>query len=226
MEDTRSKRSPELLNLLAFTGPQTDACVPAAVSMIRKSPHYGLEVVYKIPRGVSEPASGEGLRSVHKKCTRAIVLVVAPNASKMEKLNEGFQMSTGGVFDVLDREFTCNLIAFCSLQTAPDYQLKPKRGSDGTLAFVTITDLLLPGSDGNPATFLAESIEKVPDEDAAAAPEHLRRTIHFAALAADQQGSNTSRRWTEELSPAHAGKCSRLGKAPTDELLEAYGNLA
>ena len=192
--------------------------------MIAKAPYYGLEVIYEVPGIVAEPASKDGVRRAHKKCTRAMTLVHAPNASRMEKMNEGYQMITEGVSDPLDSNFTCNLIAFCTLQSAPDYQLKPKRGQAGpTLAFVTISDVLIPASDGHPATFLAESIDKVSDDEAAAAPEHFRRMIHFTALAADQQGSKQSAGWTEDISPANAGKCRRVGKSPTDEALDMYG---
>ena len=131
-------------------------------------------------------------------------------------------MITEGVVDPLDSNFTCTLIAFCTLQSSPDYQLKPKRGQPAVLAFVTISDVLTPASDGHPATFLAESIDKVSEDEATAAPEHLRRTIHFAALAADQQGSRKSGSWTEDISPANAGKCRRLGRSPTDEPLAMY----
>ena len=39
---------------------------------------------------------------------------------------------------------------------------------------------------------------------------------------AKQQGSKERKGWTEETSPANAGKCRKLGKAPTDEPLEQY----
>ena len=44
MEDTPSKRSLTLLNLLKNTEACTDACVPAAIGMIREDPHYGLAI--------------------------------------------------------------------------------------------------------------------------------------------------------------------------------------
>ena len=77
-------------------------------------------------------------------------------------------------------------------------------------------------SGGNPAVFLVESVEKIADVDAPAAPDHMRRLIYFASLTAKMQGASSKREWTESISPANAGKCRRLGKSPTDEALEKY----
>ena len=65
-------------------------------------------------------------------------------------------------------------------------------------------------------------MEKIPDAEAQLAPEHIRRRIQFAALAAKMQGKSSERGWTENMSPASAGKCRRLGKAPTGEELDKY----
>ena len=48
MQDTPSKRSLDLIELLTRTDVQTNACVPAALSMIAKDPHYGLSVSYEL----------------------------------------------------------------------------------------------------------------------------------------------------------------------------------
>ena len=130
--------------------------------------------------------SEHGIRRAYKKCNRVVCLVSAPNASKMQKMNDGFQMTAEGVVDALNSKFTCNLTAFCTLTSAGEYQLKPGRGKKAVLAFVTISNVLIEATEENPPTFLAESIEKLGEEEANDAPEHLRRMIHFAALAADQ----------------------------------------
>ena len=213
IDDTPSKRSLELLNLLQMTDPQTNACVPAGISMIKKDPHYGLSVSYVVDEQV-----------VCKNCTRAPALVMASNPSKSENLNEGYQMITEGVKDALNESFLCTLMSFCTVRSSPDYQLKPARGQKTQLAFVTIADVLEDGSGENPPVFLVESVEKIRDIDAPAAPDHMRRLIYFASLTAKIQGASSKREWTESISPANAGKCRRLGKSPTDEALEKYNN--
>ena len=71
------------------------------------------------------------------------------------------------------------LVSFCTLTSAPDYQLKPKRGSLRQLAFATIVDVLDPGSAGKPPVSMATAIDKVVDDEAGAAPHHMSRTLFF-----------------------------------------------
>ena len=211
LEDTRSKRSFTLLNLLEHTEASTDACVPAGIGMIRKDPHYGLAVSYEVDNTV-----------IKKRCTRAVALVLATTASKSEILNEGYQMTTENVQDALDERFRCTIVSFCNVRASPDYQLKPTRGQKTQTAFVVIADVLEPGSADKPPVFLVESLERIPDTEATVAPEHMRRLIFFASLTAKMQGSKERTVWTDQTSPANAGKCRKLGKSPTDELLEQY----
>ena len=131
-------------------------------------------------------------------------------------------MITEGVRDPLDESFVCTLMSFCTLKTSPDYQFKPARGMKTQTAFVVIADVLEEGSAEKPPVFLVESLEKIPDTEKEAAPDHMRRRIQFASLVAQMQGKSKKRDWTEETSPAIAGKCRRLGKSPTDELLGKY----
>ena len=215
LQDTPSKKSLALLNLLERTEANTDACAPAGISMIKKDPHYGLSIFYVVEEQV-----------VKKRCTRAIALVIANNASKSDNMNEGYQMITENVSDPLDESFSCTLMSFCTVKTSPDYQLKPARGMKTQTAFVVITDVLEEGSADKPPVLLVESFEKIPDEDAAAAPDHIRRLIQFASLTAKMQGTSATRQWTDDISPANAYKCRRLGKAPTDDELEKYSRVA
>ena len=60
----------------------------------------------------------------------------------------------------------------------------------------------------------------MPDTEADAAPDHMRRRIQLASLVAKMQGKIKKRDWTEATSPAIGGRCRRLGKSPTDELLD------
>lgn len=214
-EETPSKRSLELLGLLACADSQTDSCAPAHINMITKSPHYGLSIEYKVEGAI-----------VKKQCTRVVALVAASTTSEMVQMNEGYQMTTKGVVDAMESapdsvSQPATLISFCSLRSAPDYQLKAARGQKTQLAFVTIADIL--EDKGAEKVLLCESIEKIPTGDAESATRNFNRTIYFASLAAKAQGTKRNQVWTEEHSPANAGKCRRLGKSPTDDLLETYG---
>ena len=137
-------------------------------------------------------------------------------------MNEGYQMTTEGVRDPLHDNFECTLMSFCTVRTSADYQLKPPRGAKTQTAFAVIADILEDGSAGKPPVFLVESLARIPSSEAEAAPDHMRRRIQFASLAAKVQGKSKKREWTEEVNPAIAGKCRRLGKAPTNENMDQY----
>ena len=63
-------------------------------------------------------------------------------------------------------------------------------------------------------------MKKVEDADFDNHMELMKKRLEFSAQAAKTQGTSSQRIWTEEVSPAHAGKCKRLGKAPSTPLEE------
>ena len=71
--------------------------------------------------------------------------------------------------------------------TSPDYQLKPARGKKTHTAFVVIADVLKAGSDDTPL-FMVESLAKIQDSEAEAAPDHVRRRDQFTSLVAKMHG--------------------------------------
>ena len=131
-------------------------------------------------------------------------------------------MITERVRDPMHDSFECTLMAFCTVKTSADYQLKPSRRTKTQTAYAVIVDILEEGSAGKPPVFLVDSLSKLDDDEAVKAPEHMSRRIHFAAQAIAVQGKNKNRSWTEETNPAIASKCRKLGRAPTDNPLEEY----
>ena len=131
-------------------------------------------------------------------------------------------MITERVRDPMHDSFECSLMAFCTVKTSADYQLKPSRRTKTQTAYAVIVDILEEGSAGKPPVFLVESLSKLDDDEAVKAPEHMSRRIHFAAHATAVQGKNKNRDWTQELNPTIANKCRKLGRAPTDVPLPEY----
>ena len=121
-------------------------------------------------------------------------------------------MTTDGVQDPFTEGFLCQLLSYCTVKASPDYQLKPNRAQKSQMGFVCIVDVL--GSGERPV-FLVEHMEKVEDSDAKLAPEHMSKRLHFAAMSVQMQGTSSSRQWTEDMSPASAGKCRKIGRAPS-----------
>ena len=96
------------------------------------------------------------------------------------------------------------------------------------MAFVVISDIPQPATTYTPAVFLVDSIEKVGAEAMATSLGHLARFMELAKEVAQSRhrvwADDGARPmlWTDERSPATGGKCRRLGKAPTDQMLEEY----
>ena len=131
-------------------------------------------------------------------------------------------MITERVRDPMHDSFECSLMAFCTVKTSADYQLKPSRRTKTQTAYAVIVDILEEGSAGKPPVFLVESLSTLDDDEAVKAPEHMSRRIQFAAQATAVQGKNKNRDWTEETNPAIASKCRKLGRAPTNTPLQGY----
>jgi hypothetical protein len=151
-------------------------------------------------------------KTITKRCTKAIALVVASKPTVSDNMNDGYQMTTDGVKDPFIDDFACQLLSYCTVQASPDYQLKPNRGQKSQMAFVCIVDVL---DSGVRPVFLVEHIEKVEDSEAQDAPEHMGKRLTFAAMTAQMQGTSSNRQWTDETNPASAGKCRRLSNAPS-----------
>ena len=65
-------------------------------------------------------------------------------------------------------------------------------------------------------------MEKIPGSHAEPAPGHMSERLYLASIMAEMQGANPKRKWTDEVSPAMAGKCRHLGKAATDKGVQSY----
>jgi len=201
MRCSPSKRSFDLMSLLSMTDPDTNSCLPAVLSNITKDPHYGLLVSCAL----------DG-KTVVKQCTKALALGIACKPTQSDNLNEGYRMVTQGVQDPFTEGFACDLLSYCTVTSSPDYQLKPNRGQKSQMAFLCIVDVL---EAGERPVFLVENLQKVDDCDATLAKEYMSKRLRFAAMTTQMQGSSTSRQWTEAVSPAAAGKCRKIGKAPS-----------
>ena len=122
-------------------------------------------------------------------------------------------MITERVRDPMHDSFECSLLAFCTVKTSADYQLKPSRRTKSQTAYAVIVDILEEGSARKPPVFLVESLSKLSDDEACTAHEHMSRRIHFASLATKRQGKNKNRGRGEESIPAIASICRNTRKS-------------
>ena len=98
----------------------------------------------------------------------------------------------------------------CGLSAQTDKTVKSQT------AYAVIADIFEQSSAGKPMQLLVESLTKLEDDDAVKAPHHMSRRVQFAAHATAVQGKNKNRDWTQELNPAIANKCRKLGRTHTD----------
>ena len=131
-------------------------------------------------------------------------------------------MITENVLDALDDGFRCSLMALCTVKASPDYQLKPARDQKTQAAFEPLLFFLL--TNWNLEVLISLQCSWwIPFN--ASQTQRLRRRQSICAdlsTSANMQGNKEQSAWTEQTSPANAGKCRRLGKAPTDDLLDQY----
>ena len=70
-------------------------------------------------------------------------------------------MITERVRDPTHDSFECSLMAFCTVKTSADYQLKPSKRTKTQTAYAVIVDILEQSSAGKPTLFLMESLRKL-----------------------------------------------------------------
>ena len=97
-------------------------------------------------------------------------------------------MMTERVRAPMDDSFECYLLAFCTVKTSADYELKLSRKTKTHTASALIVDIIEESRAGKPCLFLVESLTKIDDDEAFKAPEHMSRRIQFAAQATAVQG--------------------------------------
>ena len=232
-----SKALNEIFPLLLLCPRSVDCVLPASLTMLQKSSHYGLTVAYDT--------------SVTRPCTKAVVLIRSMTKSKLEALGEkGHRLVTDAVEDGLFEALPgggaaepaarkgktpVQVIATCTVENLPDFTLTPpKTGDRSQMALVSVTGVLAqkggaaepavtPGGAGEPAgaaevttAVLVERVQLLAPSDAARVRHVLKQLI---TVAGQVRGSTRPAlpTWSQEESPAKVAKCRQLGRWPTGD---------
>ena len=148
-------------------------------------------------------------------CQKVVALVRSCHKSKPEQLDNGFNLVTNGVQDVIpagadastpEQEFT--LTTMCTADNLTQYKLDPPRGQKQH-ALVTITDVAA-------GVFVVETVQLVSSEDANALTTSMTTWARLAKELVLGDSGKRSFPWTDVSSPASAKKCRLLGRYPTD----------
>ena len=232
-----SKALDQVFPLLQLCPQSADCVLPASLSMLRKSSHYGLAVAYNT--------------SAPRPCTKAVVLILSKTKSKLENLGDkGHRLVTDamedGLFETLpgdgatepaapEGKTTVQVITACTVENLPDFTLTPpKTGDKIQMALVTVTGVLTQrGGAPEPArtrdgaaepvraaeittAVLVERVQLFAQSDVARVRHVLKQLITVAG----QVRGNTRPAlpaWSQEESPAKVAKCRGLSRWPTDD---------
>ena len=227
LDESPTEASARLLPLLNADNTSTDIVLPAALRMLRKSPHYTLAVESKVPpipeslqaSFVDVPSATTSFRP----CTQVLALVESSEPSHLQEAGAGgYKITTSHVKDLLDDDPEASgvqLTSFCSLENLQDFKLDPPRtqATKKQAALVLISSVLQANSAGQPSSFMIDSVQLLQPSEVDAVKSCLKRMLYLTTLA----GHMASRKrtapasLTHEESPAKASKCRALGRHPT-----------
>ena len=224
--ESPTEDSARLLRFLNSDLISTDIVLPAALHMLRKSPHYTLAVESAVPTiPDSLQASFFGVPSaanVFRPCTQALALVESSQASTLAEAGEGgYKIITNGVKDLLNEDPdspACQLTSFCSLNNLQDFKLDPPRtrADKKQAALVLISAVLQAGSAEQPASYMVDSVQLLQQSEVEFVKVSLKRLLFLTVLAGHMASRKRTLPFpTNEESPAKASKCRALGRHPT-----------
>ena len=234
MSQAPTSVSMKMLSLLDSRFSNSDGVLPATLRMIQKSDHYALAVQYvtqELPPQLRSLITNSSVGSVMvRPCGEAVCLIESTSRSKVTTMEDGYQLVTENVRDLLYAETSkvqrCTITAFCTLDTVTDYKLDPPRGQKSQAALVSITGVLETTSSGaeQPGhNFLTSSVHLLDTSQAEAIKSVTKRMIYFATLAAQMSSRKRSfENWTKDEHPATTASCRALGRSPTGPTLDEY----
>jgi hypothetical protein len=223
-----------LLRFLNADITSTDAVLPAALHMLRKSSHYTLAVkatVPPIPESLSASFVGRpSATTIFRPCSLVLALVESSEPSVLQDTGTGgFRIITSNVKDLLheaDDAQCVQLTSFCTLDNLQDFKLDPPRAQPKKkqAALVLISSVLQTSSAEQSASFMVDSVQLLQPGEVDEVKRCLKRMVFFTTLA----GHMASRKRaslvavTEGESPAKAAKCRELGRHPTAALVPEF----
>ena len=195
---TDSKVMEHVLKLVQQCAPCADAIVPAKLSEIERSPHYGLQIKL-------EKAKPRTARQV-------LCLLESRTRSETVQVGEGYAVKTSITDCFAGDTEKYEVQGYCMLNRVTDYKLDPPRGTNGrskvVLALITnkLTD----------KTFLADQFWQLDDsqiESAKAAFQQLRTWA--AQVHGTSSAPKRAVRFSED-SPLDVKKARTLAAYPSD----------
>jgi hypothetical protein len=227
LAESPTEASARLLPLLNTDNTTSDVVMPAALHMLRKSPHYTLAVesiVPDIPESLKASfANVPSATTNFRPCSQVLALVEASEPSSLQEAgNGGYKIITNNVKDLLHDANDARgvqLASFCTLENLQDFKLDPPRTqhSKKQAALVLISSVLQSSNAEQPASFMVDSVQLLQQTEVDAVKICLKRMLFLTTLAGHMSSRKraASEPTKNEESPAKAAKCRVLGRHPT-----------
>ena len=227
LAESPTEESARLLPLLNTENTTSDVVMPAALHMLRKSPHYTLAVeniVPDIPDSLKASfANVPPATTIFRPCSQVLALVEASQPSSLQQSgNGGYKITTDNVKDLLHDANDARgvqLTSFCTLENLQDFKLGPPRTQSNKkqAALVLISSVLRASSAEQPASFMVDSVQLLQQTEVDAVKGCLKRMLFLTTLAGHMSSKKraASEPTTNKESPAKGAKCRVLGRHPT-----------
>ena len=222
-----TEASARLLPFLNTENATSDVVVPAALHMLRKSPHYTLAVESTVP-DIPETLKAsfvnvQSAETIFRPCSQVLALVESSEPSKFKEAGTGgYKITTKNVKDLLcDAQDASGveLTSFCTLENLQDFKLDPPRsqGSKKQAALVLISSMLQSSSAEQPASFMVDSVQLLQQHEVDAVKSCFKRMLFLTTLAGHMSSRKraASDLRSHEEGSANAAKCRALGRHPT-----------
>ena len=227
LAESPTEESARLLPLLNTENTTSDVVMPAALHMLRKSPHYTLAVeniVPDIPDSLKASfANVPPATAIFRPCSQVLALVEASQPSSLQQSgNGGYKITTDNVNDLLHDANDARgvqLTSFCTLENLQDFKMDPPRTQSNKkqAALVLISSVLRASSAEQPASFMVDSVQLLQQTEVDAVKGCLKRMLFLTTLAGHMSSKKraASEPTTNKESPAKGAKCRVLGRHPT-----------
>ena len=227
LAESPTEESARLLTLLNAENTTSDIVMPAALHMLRKSPHYTLAVESIMP-DIPDNLKASFLNvpsatTLFRPCSQVLALVEASKPSVLQEAGAGgYKITTSNVKDLLhdkNDDRGVQLTSFCTLENLQDFKLDPPRmqANKKQPALVLISSMLQESTAEQPASFMVDSVQLLQQTEVDAVKVCLKRMLFLTTLAGHMSSRkrDASESTTNTESPAKAAKCRVLGRHPT-----------
>jgi hypothetical protein len=206
LEQAPTRATLELIPFMDNLKDDSSSILPAALQMLQPSPHYAFQVVHK-----EDEDDGPNLVIP---CQKILSLIRSTQMSTLERVGEGYKLTTPGVEDLLavadphsakPKQYTIS--AVCTMENLTAYRLDPPRGGHQH-ALVTLSAMI---ND----TFVVDYVHLLSADDVEKVKFSMKMLLRMASRM-HRPSRKRGAQWSDDFSPAGAKKCRVLGRSPTE----------